>query len=48
MLELLRYPLCVDFQLQIYFLRLLACTHLSYLRSTEGWEKGLAFPGLLG
>ena len=35
----------VYFQLQMYFLRHSACTHLNYHGSTEGQAKGLAFPG---
>lgn len=38
MLELLKYKLHVYFQVLIYFLRPLPCTHLSYHR-TEGQEK---------
>lgn len=43
--RLLRYKSHVYFQLQMYFLRLSACTHLNYHRSTERQAKGLAFPG---
>lgn len=45
-LELLRYRPPVCFQRHIYVPKLPACTHLSNHRSTEGWERGLAFPGL--